>query len=176
MKQKTCSFRLTHELREDFDTALQGNNLKEADLKTLTGGARIANIFRERFPFELVKVELQDKDMRNQTVVAIKNIRGFRSGLFTPDEAFEYIVQMQISKFEDPIMKCVDMVASELGTIVHEATSKMKRYPLLRQAAEELLIQYLKEREIAAKQACSAYIQTQLAYINTNNEDFIGFA
>ncbi|CAF5011856.1 unnamed protein product, partial [Rotaria magnacalcarata] len=39
MKQKTCSFRLTHELREDFDTALQGNNLKEADLKTLTGGA-----------------------------------------------------------------------------------------------------------------------------------------
>jgi hypothetical protein len=49
-------FSLTHELREDFDTALQGNNLKEADLKTLTGGARIANIFRERFPFELIKV------------------------------------------------------------------------------------------------------------------------
>lgn len=48
-------FRLAHGLREDFDTALQGNNLKEADLKTLTGGARIANIFRERFPFELVK-------------------------------------------------------------------------------------------------------------------------
>ncbi|CAF3054542.1 unnamed protein product [Rotaria sp. Silwood2] len=167
---------LTHELREDFDTALQGNNLKEADLKTLTGGARIANIFRERFPFELVKVELQDKDMRNQTVVAIKNIRGFRSGLFTPDEAFEYIVQMQIAKFEDPIMKCVDMVASELLAIVHEATSKMKRYPLLRQSTEDLLMQYLKDREMATKQACSAYIQTQLAYINTNNEDFIGFA
>jgi len=49
-------FRLTHELREDFDTALQGTHLKESDLKTLTGGARIANIFRERFPFELVKV------------------------------------------------------------------------------------------------------------------------
>ena len=89
-------FRLTHELCEDFDTALQGTNLKESDLKTLTGGARIANIFRERFPFELVKVcdwiylitfkqndfsyqvELQDKDMRTQTVVAIKNIYGTR--------------------------------------------------------------------------------------------------
>ncbi len=56
IKTNKFSFRLTHELREDFDTALQGNNLKEADLKTLTGGARIANIFRERFPFELVKV------------------------------------------------------------------------------------------------------------------------
>ena len=52
----------------------------------------------------------------------------------------------------------------------------MKRYPLLRQAAEELLTQYLKEREFATKQACAAYIQTQLAYINTNNEDFIGFS
>jgi hypothetical protein len=56
MKKQKIWFRLTHELREDFDTALQGNNLKEADLKTLTGGARIANIFRERFPFELIKV------------------------------------------------------------------------------------------------------------------------
>lgn len=52
----------------------------------------------------------------------------------------------------------------------------MKRYPLLRQATEDLLIQYLREREIATKQACSAFVQTQLAYINTNNEDFIGFA
>jgi dynamin 2 len=52
----------------------------------------------------------------------------------------------------------------------------MKRYPLLRQATEELLTQYLKEREIATKKACQGYVQTQLAYINTNNEDFIGFA
>jgi hypothetical protein len=52
----------------------------------------------------------------------------------------------------------------------------MKRYPLLRQATEELLTQYLRERELLTKQACSAYVQTQLSYINTNNEDFIGFA
>ena len=52
----------------------------------------------------------------------------------------------------------------------------MKRFPLLRQATEDLLIQYLREREIATKQACTTYIQTQLAYINTINEDFIGFA
>lgn len=52
----------------------------------------------------------------------------------------------------------------------------MKRYPLLRQATEELLTQYLREREIITKHACTAYVQTQLAYINTNNEDFIGFA
>ena len=37
------------------------HHLKESDLKTLTGGARIANIFRERFPFELVKVITKQK-------------------------------------------------------------------------------------------------------------------
>ncbi len=56
--------RLTHELREDCDTALQGQHLKESDLKSLTGGARIANIFRERFPFELVKVKEKQKIIR----------------------------------------------------------------------------------------------------------------
>jgi hypothetical protein len=61
MKKTILFFRLTHELREDFDTALQGTHLKEADLKTLTGGARIANVFRERFPFELVKVKEAEK-------------------------------------------------------------------------------------------------------------------
>jgi hypothetical protein len=52
----------------------------------------------------------------------------------------------------------------------------MKRFPLLRQATEDLLVQYLRDRELATKQACSIYIQTQLSYINTINEDFIGFA
>jgi hypothetical protein len=47
---------MAHQLRDDFETALKGNNLKESDLKTLTGGARIASIFRERLPFELTKV------------------------------------------------------------------------------------------------------------------------
>jgi hypothetical protein len=32
---------------------------------------------------------------------------------------------MQIAKFEDPVMKCVDMVVSELLSIIHEATSKV---------------------------------------------------
>ncbi len=32
---------------------------------------------------------------------------------------------MQISKFEEPILKCVEMVTSELLNIIHEATSKV---------------------------------------------------
>jgi dynamin GTPase len=167
---------LTHELQEDFDTSLRGTHLKESDLKTLTGGARIASIFRDRFPAELVNSELQSEDMRTQLIVVIKNIRSTRAGLFVPDEAFECMVRMQIAKFEEPIIKCVDMVVSELMLIIHEVTSKMKRYPLLQHTIEELLSQYLKEREAVTKQECSLYINTQLSYINTIHEDFIGFA
>lgn len=32
---------------------------------------------------------------------------------------------MQIAKFEDPVIKCVDMVVSELLSIIHEATAKV---------------------------------------------------
>ncbi|CAF3436137.1 unnamed protein product [Rotaria socialis] len=167
---------LTHEFQEDFDAALKGTHLKDSDLKTLTGGARIATIFKYRFPSELAKVDLQDKDMRGQLILAIKNIRGFRSGLFTPDEAFEYIVKMQIAKFEEPIIKCVDMVVADLKRIIHEVSTKLKRYPFLQRVVEELLIQQLKEREFTTKEACNLYVQTQLAYINTTNEDFIGFS
>jgi dynamin GTPase len=66
----------------------------------------------------------------HELIFLIKKFTSFRSGLFTPDEAFEYIVQMQIAKFEDPIMKCVDMVVSELLSIIHEATNKV-RFDLL---------------------------------------------
>lgn len=63
--------------------------------------------------------------MDTRKINGVLSITYCRSGLFTPDEAFEYIVQMQIAKFEEPIMKCVDMVLSELMTVIHEATSKV---------------------------------------------------
>jgi hypothetical protein len=66
----------------------------------------------------------------------------FSSGLFTPDEAFEYIVQMQIAKFEEPIIKCVEMVTSELLAIIHEATSKVKFLFLIK--IELLLLNYFR--------------------------------
>ncbi|CAF0841471.1 unnamed protein product [Didymodactylos carnosus] len=165
-----------HDVGKEFQSALLGSNLSDVNLQVLTGGAKIANIFHERFPFELVKIEIEDKDMRKQIVIAIKNIRGIRAGLFTPDEAFEYVVQIQIAKYREPVLKCVDLVISELLSIIHQVTEKMVRFPNLREESERLVTQYLREREQATKTACLEYVQFQLAYINTNHEDFIGFA
>ena len=39
-------------------------------------------------------------------------------GLFTPDMAFEVITRNQIEQLVSPALKCVDMVSSELLTVV----------------------------------------------------------
>lgn len=49
-----------------------------------------------------------------------------RTGLFTPDMAFETIVKRQIGKIKEPCTKCVDMVISELVITVRQCTKKVK--------------------------------------------------
>lgn len=51
----------------------------------------------------------------------------FRTGLFTPDMAFETIVKKQVKKIKEPCLKCVDMVISELINTVRQCTKKVTR-------------------------------------------------
>lgn len=48
-----------------------------------------------------------------------------RTGLFTPDLAFEAIVKKQIIKLKDPCLKCVDLVVTELVTLIRKCTEKV---------------------------------------------------
>lgn len=48
-----------------------------------------------------------------------------RTGLFTPDMAFETIVKRQITLIKEPCQKCVDMVISELVNTVRQCTQKV---------------------------------------------------
>lgn len=49
----------------------------------------------------------------------------FRTGLFTPDMAFETIVKKQIDRLKEPSLKCVDMVVTELTSVVRKCTEKV---------------------------------------------------
>lgn len=51
----------------------------------------------------------------------------FRTGLFTPDLAFEAIVKKQILKLKEPSLKCVDLVVSELTALVMKCAVKVTR-------------------------------------------------
>lgn len=56
-------------------------------------------------------------------------LRVFRTGLFTPDMAFETIVKKQVKKTREPCLKCVDMVISELTSTVRQCTKKVTGSP-----------------------------------------------
>uniref|UniRef100_A0A3Q4GIJ2 Interferon-induced GTP-binding protein Mx n=1 Tax=Neolamprologus brichardi TaxID=32507 RepID=A0A3Q4GIJ2_NEOBR len=141
----------------DFEKCIEGSG-DQIDTAELSGGARINRIFHERFPFELVKMEFDEKELRKEISYAIKNIHGIRTGLFTPDMAFETIVKRQIGKIKEPCTKCVDM------------------YPMMREEMERIVTQHIRDRESRTKGQVLLLIDIELSYMNTNHEDFIGFA
>ena len=57
----------------------------------LSIGAKINKLFHERLPLNLAERKIDEKNLRREIKIVIQNIRGVRSGLFTPDMAFEVI-------------------------------------------------------------------------------------
>uniref|UniRef100_A0A3B3VRS0 Interferon-induced GTP-binding protein Mx n=1 Tax=Poecilia latipinna TaxID=48699 RepID=A0A3B3VRS0_9TELE len=83
------------------------------------------------------------------------------TGLFTPDMAFETIVKRQIAQIKEPCQKCLQLA----------------QYPMLREEMERIVTQHIRDRESRTKdQQVILLIDIELAYVNTNHEDFIGFA
>ncbi|XP_055335597.1 dynamin-1-like [Paramacrobiotus metropolitanus] len=160
----------------DFERSIEGSGTSN-DVNTieLSGGARINRIFHERFPFEMVKIEYSEKELRKHIAIAIRNIHGVRVGLFTPDKAFENTVKGQIVKLKEPAIKCVDLVVVELSGIIKKITEKLARYPRLRDEIERVVTTHIREKEQRTKEHIQQMIEIELAYMNTNHEDFIGF-
>ncbi|MED6276725.1 Dynamin-2 [Characodon lateralis] len=159
----------------DFEKCIEGSG-DQVDTNELSGGARINRLFHERFPFELVKIVFDEKELRREISHAIKNVHGVRTGLFTPDLAFEAIVKKQIVKLKSPCLKCIDLVIQELINTVRQCTNKLNSYPRLREETERIVTTHVREREGKTKDQVLLLIDIELSYINTNHEDFIGFA
>lgn len=52
----------------------------------------------------------------------------------------------------------------------------MSRFPRLREIVERTIATHVRKREQSCKDQLAVYIECQLSYMNTNHEDFIGFA
>ena len=166
---------LVQQFSQDFEQSIEGSG-EEVDVLELSGGAKINRIFHERFPYELQKLDMSiDKELRREIILAIRNIRGVRSGLFTPDMAFEAVVKKKIMKLKEPALKCVDQVVTELNLVVRKCGDRMNQYPRLREETERILTAKVREQEMKAKDQLLLHCEIELAYMNTNHEDFIGF-
>lgn len=174
-RKTKAMLQMIQQLQTDFERNIEGSGSASINTSELSGGARINRLFHERFPFEIVKMEFDEKELRREIAFAIRNIHGIRVGLFTPDMAFEAIVKKQIAKLKEPALKCVDLVVAELGNVVRKCTDKMNRYPQLREETERIITSFIREREQRTKEQLSLLVEVELAYMNTNHEDFIGF-
>nr|XP_026693158.1 dynamin-1 isoform X7 [Ciona intestinalis] len=158
-----------------FEQLIEGTGAS-IDTLELSGGAKINRIFHERFPYELVKMEFDEQTLRKEISVVIQNIHAIRTGLFTPDTAFEEIVKSQIAKLKDPALKCVELVSTELMNVLRKCSDKMGRYPMLREETDRVVSTNVREKEAMTKEQVAMLIDFELSYINTNHDDFIGFA
>ncbi|XP_076135153.1 dynamin 3a isoform X1 [Alosa pseudoharengus] len=173
-RKTKAMLQLVQHFGQDFEKKIEGSG-DQVDTVELSGGAKINRIFHERFPFDLVEMELDEKELRREITYAIKNTHGVRTGLFTPDLAFEAIVKKQIVKLRGPCIKCVDMVVEELIRTVHQCTLKLASFPKLREETERIVSTRIRDQESRSKDQVLLHIDIQLSYINTNHEDFIGF-
>ncbi|XP_069965678.1 dynamin isoform X3 [Bactrocera oleae] len=167
---------MIQQLQSDFERTIEGSGSALVNTNELSGGAKINRIFHERLRFEIVKMACDEKELRREISFAIRNIHGIRVGLFTPDMAFEAIVKRQIAQLKEPVIKCVDLVVQELSVVVRMCTDKMSRYPRLREETERIITTHIRQREQYCKEQILLLIDFELAYMNTNHEDFIGFA
>merc|ERR1712079_895713 len=167
---------MVQQLQQDFERAIEGSGEGDVNCAELSGGAKINRLFHERFPYEIVRMEFDEKELRREIAFAIRNIHGIRVGLFTPDTAFEAIVKKQIARMKEPSIKCIDLVVQELSNVVRTVAEKMNRYPRLREETERIVTTYIREKEQRCKDQVLMLIDCELAYMNTNHEDFIGFA
>uniref|UniRef100_A0A1I8HWQ7 dynamin GTPase n=1 Tax=Macrostomum lignano TaxID=282301 RepID=A0A1I8HWQ7_9PLAT len=165
---------MINQFTDEFTQSIEGSG--EVSTKELSGGARINRIFHERFMYMLHQTESDERELRKEISYTIRNVHGIRTGLFTPDMAFERIVKQQIMRLKEPTLKCVDMVIEELINVVHKCTQQMASYPRLREAVETTVTNRIREQETRAKTQLMLLVDIQLAYMNTNHEDFIGFA
>merc|ERR1712038_1268748 len=164
------------QLQQDFERSIEGSGLAAVNVLELSGGAKINRLFHERFPYEIVRMEFDEKELRKEIAFAIRNIHGVRVGLFTPDRAFDMVTKAQIMKLKGPSVKLVDLVCQEVLGISRDIPLKMNRNPRPREETERIITTYIREKEAACKDQIMMLIDCELAYMNTNHEDFIGFA
>ncbi|KAL5965814.1 Dynamin-1 [Taenia solium] len=165
---------LVNNFSEQFVNTIDGHS-GAISVDSLSGGAEINRIFHERFPLDLIEIQIDEKALRREIAYAIRNVQGIRGGLFTPDQAFDVIVRDRIGRLLAPSLSCVDRVVTKLSAIVHSCLGQMSSYPLLADEVERTINQRIRESEVKTKDQLRALTDYQLAYMNTNHEDFIGF-
>lgn len=171
------TIRALQRFSEDFELSVASSGRGGANVSTdeLSAGVRIRLIFHNKFPQEMARIEFDETKLRKEIAFAICNIRAIRPGLFTPDMAFEAVVKQQINHLKQPSLQCVDHVAQELSAAIDKCSNHVTVHPGLRRQVLSMANRFIQDRAEEVKEQISLRLGCELAYMNTNHEDFVGF-
>jgi dynamin GTPase len=117
------------QIQQNFERSIEGSGSGNVNTLELSGGAKINRLFHERFPYEIVRVECDEKRLRREIAFTIMNIHGVRSSQFIPDKAFDLVCKDQIRKMKEPSMKLTDMVTHEMISTFKDIVTKVIEPP-----------------------------------------------
>ncbi|TKC38101.1 hypothetical protein EI555_002033 [Monodon monoceros] len=129
--------------------------------------------------------------LQSQLLSIEKEVEEYKN--FRPDDparktkALLQMVQQFAVDFEKRIEGSGDQIdtyelsgGARINRIFHERFPfelvKLQQYPRLREEMERIVTTHIREREGRTKEQVMLLIDIELAYMNTNHEDFIGFA
>ncbi|SGZ50361.1 CIC11C00000000355 [Sungouiella intermedia] len=159
---------------KDYNEILNGE-AKELTSQELSGGARISFVFHEIFkngvnaidPFDQIK----DADIRT----IMHNTSGSAPSLFVGTQAFEVLVKQQITRLEDPSLRCVNLIFDELARILSQIIShpQYSRYPALKERLSQSFLQFLREELVPTNKFVTDIISAEETYVNTAHPDLL---
>ncbi|CAB1326461.1 unnamed protein product [Coregonus sp. 'balchen'] len=103
---------------------------------------------------------------------------------FLTHPAYRHMAEKMGTPCLQKVLNQVDTVelsgGAKINRIFHERFPfelvKLDCFPRLREETERIVTSHIRDRESRAKDQVLLLIDVQLSYINTNHEDFIGFA
>ncbi|KAF7988259.1 hypothetical protein HCN44_007791 [Aphidius gifuensis] len=158
------------ELRVEFDNAMGNFEYYELS-KTPNIGCKIFDILHTKFPSQFSRITYHSPS-RAEIDLAIKNIRGYKVGIWTPDIVLKALVKKQFNEFKLPSFVCVDEIVQVLCDGFHLYTRNLSHFPKLRDEVCGIITSHIKNREKICKEVLQQFIDIESGYINTNNDDY----
>ncbi|PRT56755.1 Vacuolar protein sorting-associated protein 1 [Wickerhamiella sorbophila] len=162
------------EFCNEYRSVLEGQGT-EVSTQELSGGARIAFVFHEVFsngikvldPFD----QITDTDIRT----VLYNSSGVMPALFVSSKPFVFLMQRQVKRFEEPALKCIQLIYDELVRILNTILAKpqFQRYPELKSQVSACFIMFLRKALIPTTALVKDIIGMEATYINTAHPDLI---
>ncbi|KAK7200267.1 dynamin-1-like protein [Novymonas esmeraldas] len=137
--------------------------------KELLGGARLDYIFHECFATYVTSLSAK-KDLTDDYIrINTRNMAGMHATLFPSDQVFVALSKQQISRLEEPSIKCVTFVYEELIKIVDICAVKVDRYPNLKEAVIAICQKMLLDYRVPTSAHVRTIINAERGFINVKH-------